>query len=325
MNSVLISIALATFNGARFLGEQLESYLAQERLPDELVVGDDGSSDGTLDLLRSFASSAPFPVRILDGPSSGGIASNFERTIAACAGDLILLSDQDDIWFSSKIAVVERAMAAAPDMLALHHDEWVFDNATGARLPLTMSTRLRKQNSWEHVLYAGNCSALRRALLPIVLPILPGLGYDEWLSLLPERLGARLILDEPLQSWRRHGSNSSTPVAAEARPPTPLAMARRFGTGDPRAGWALERAKLAFVAERIAATAAKVDALLGPGRAERAIQSLEQSIAGIEQRSERLGLATWRRWASVAAALARGEYRQFAGWRSAAKDAVRRP
>ena len=318
-----ISIALATYNGQAFLEEQLNSYVTQVRRPDELVVGDDGSTDETLAILKSFAAGAPFSVRLLDGPSGGRVAANFERTIGACSGDLILLSDQDDIWLPDKIAAVERVMAAAPAMLALHHDEWLMDSDSGERLPQTMASRLRQLKSWDHSLFAANCMALRQSVLPIVLPIPAGQGFDDWLSLIPESLGARLILDEPLQYWRRHGDNYSTPAAAEADPPGPWHMARRFGVGDPRPGWAVERDKVALVADRIAETTALIDEALGPGRARRAIRLLERKMAAIERRRARLALPRRRRWASVLAALLRGDYRQFSGWRSAAKDAIR--
>lgn len=318
-----ISIALATYNGAAFLAEQLDSYVAQVRRPDELVVGDDGSTDETLALLNTFAATAPFAVRLLDGPSGGGIAANFERTIRTCSGELILLSDQDDIWLPDKIAVVEQAMAAAPGMLAIHHDEWLMDSDSGERLPVTMATRLRQLKSWEHFLYAANCMAIRASLRPIVLPIPQEVHFDDWLSLIPEALGTRLILDEPLQLWRRHIDNYSTPAAAEADPPGPWAMARRFGFGDPRGGWAVEREKLGLAAARIADTAILIDVALEPGRAAQAVRTLEQKITGIERRGDRLGLPRWRRWATVMAALKRGDYRQFSGWRSAAKDFIR--
>ncbi|MGH6658586.1 MAG: glycosyltransferase [Sphingomicrobium sp.] len=320
-----ISIALATYNGVPFLQEQLDSYRSQERLPDELVVGDDGSTDGTRAILERFAKAAPFPVKLLDGPSSGGIAANFERVIRACSGDLILLSDQDDIWFASKIATVELAMAGAPDILALHHDEWLMDSATGERLPLTFNQRARRSGIWEHLLYVGNCTAMRNRLLPIVLPIPGAFGFDEWLSLVPEALGARLVIEQQLQLWRRHAANSSTAAIAEAQPPTALEIARRFGVGDPRTGWSIERDKLRLAAHRIAETSALVDAALGPGRAAKAIGSLEQTMARIERRSARLAIPRWRRWASVLTGLIRGEYASFSGWRSAAKDAIRAP
>lgn len=98
-----ISVALATYNGERFLAEQLESLVRQTRKPDELVVSDDCSTDKTCELVQSFAAEAPFPVRLLANSCNLGVNGNFDRAIAACGGEIILPCDQDDVWVPQKI------------------------------------------------------------------------------------------------------------------------------------------------------------------------------------------------------------------------------
>ena len=93
-----LSIALATYNGAVYLKEQLESIAAQTRTPDELVISDDQSTDDTLRVIEEFAATAGFPVRLSVNEANLGIAKNFEKAISLCRGDLIFLSDQDDVW-----------------------------------------------------------------------------------------------------------------------------------------------------------------------------------------------------------------------------------
>lgn len=102
-----MSIAMATYNGARYLREQLDSFAAQTRLPDELVVCDDGSSDDTLNILEEFARTAPFQVRIFRNDVNLGYAQNFARALERCVGDLVFLSDHDNVWFEDKIDVKE--------------------------------------------------------------------------------------------------------------------------------------------------------------------------------------------------------------------------
>ncbi len=92
-----ISIAMCTYNGARFLPEQLASFAAQERLPDELVVCDDGSTDATMEILQDFAATALFEVRVERNPQNLGFVRNFEKTLSLCTGDIVFLSDQDDV------------------------------------------------------------------------------------------------------------------------------------------------------------------------------------------------------------------------------------
>lgn len=98
-----ISVALCTYNGAEFLAAQLESFLAQSRLPDELVVCDDGSTDATLSILENFAAQTPFPVYIHRNPATLGASKNFIKAIGLCNGDLVALSDQDDVWLADKL------------------------------------------------------------------------------------------------------------------------------------------------------------------------------------------------------------------------------
>ncbi|HEV2835287.1 MAG TPA: glycosyltransferase, partial [Pyrinomonadaceae bacterium] len=98
-----LSIALGTYNGAVYLKEQLESIAAQTRTPDELVISDDQSTDDTLRLIEEFAATAGFPVPLSVNESNLGTAKNFEKAISLCRGDVILLSDQDDVWHSDKL------------------------------------------------------------------------------------------------------------------------------------------------------------------------------------------------------------------------------
>src|SRR5262245_2492499 len=99
-----VSVALCTHNGARFLDAQLHSLAAQSQLPHELVIGDDASTDGTIEQLERFAKEVPFPVRITKNPEPVGVTENFSRTLAACSGDVLMPCDQDDVWHPEKIA-----------------------------------------------------------------------------------------------------------------------------------------------------------------------------------------------------------------------------
>ena len=101
-----VSIALCTFNGEKFLKEQLESFTHQTKLPDELIICDDHSTDTTLQIVESFIQSAPFNVRLYVNESRMGSTKNFERAISLSKGDVIFLSDQDDWWHPEKINTI---------------------------------------------------------------------------------------------------------------------------------------------------------------------------------------------------------------------------
>ena len=120
-------VALCTYNGALYLREQLDSLAAQTRLPDELVVCDDGSTDRTLAILDSFAAAAPFPVRIRNRTRLG-TPKNFERAIGLTTGAIIALADQDDVWYPHKLKRLERELARSKRIGLVFSDADVVDD-----------------------------------------------------------------------------------------------------------------------------------------------------------------------------------------------------
>ena len=101
-----ISVAICTYNGEKYIREQLESILNQEYSVDEIVVGDDGSSDRTIEVAEKILKTSDVSYRILRSTTNIGYRKNFERTIAATKGEIIFLSDQDDVWKRNKVKVV---------------------------------------------------------------------------------------------------------------------------------------------------------------------------------------------------------------------------
>lgn len=137
-----VSIAMATFNGARFLAEQLHSFTTQTRLPDELVVSDDGSSDETLAILRTFCERSPFPVNILNNDTGlHGVYHNFANALLHATGDVIFFSDQDDVWVPEKVACILSHYEVADCPLAIASNSEQID-AEGRR---------RGVNTWRDV------------------------------------------------------------------------------------------------------------------------------------------------------------------------------
>jgi len=122
-----LSIAMTTFNGDRFLQEQLDSFINQTRLPDELVVCDDGSRDETLEILEKFGRKAPFSVKIFRNSRNLGYAKNFEKAITLCQGDLVSLSDQDDIWLPNKLREIEQIFLKYPATGYVFSDGFIVD------------------------------------------------------------------------------------------------------------------------------------------------------------------------------------------------------
>lgn len=137
MLDLKISIALATFNGARFLKEQLASLAEQTSLPSELVVTDDGSTDETQAILESFACVAPFQVSFHRNDQRLGYGMNFLKAASLCSGDVIAFCDQDDVWLPAKLERLRKAFGHSQADFVAHAAE-VTDShlvRTGKRYP----------------------------------------------------------------------------------------------------------------------------------------------------------------------------------------------
>jgi hypothetical protein len=218
------SVALCTYNGAKYLSEQLVSIAAQSRLPDELVISDDGSTDGTIKIAETFAQQASFPVQILRQPVNLKVTHNFAAALGACSGEYIALCDQDDVWLPDKVAAAEQFLTSHPSCLALFTDATVVDESL---LPLghnpslwncfgvTAADRQQLRHPAQALLLlshrcivTGATMVIRRELLATVLPIprvLPrDFIHDGWMALVAGVLGGLDSLPQSTLLYRQH-------------------------------------------------------------------------------------------------------------------------
>ena len=213
-----ISIAMCTYNGERFLEEQLASITQQTRLPDELVVCDDGSTDRTVAIVREFAASASWAVRIFENEHNLGSAANFERAIRLCSGDLIALSDQDDIWYPTRLERSEQELTAYAEAGLVFSDADVIDDQD-RKQEKTLWHRLGFAGKRERELLDGRYLVLvkhsfvtgatvmfRAGLRERFLPIGAGWIHDEWIALMVAAFCDLRPIDQPLIRYRIHGS-----------------------------------------------------------------------------------------------------------------------
>lgn len=318
-----ISIAMATYNGAKFLREQLDSFSAQTRLPDELVVCDDGSKDATLAILDAFAATAPFAVRVIRNPENLGFKRNFEKAIALCQGDIIFISDQDDVWLADKLAVVEQEFQRSPDVMVTINDMIITD-ADLNHSNKTLLGAFRVAGSNDNRLIAGCAVAIRRSFLPVLAPF-PSeyMGHDGWIGDLSVSLGVRKLIDQPLQLYRRHGANESQWVFYDPQGITLLSVIAETGFSSPVESWQRSLDRINAQKDRVISSRDQL-AQLGLSKAfDFARSYLDFEEYRFSTRIHLLSLPRWRRWVSVIGFWARGGYRRFAGWKSAVKDMIR--
>lgn len=219
-----ISVALCTHNGARFLPEQLRSILAQSRRPEEIVLSDDASTDDTVRLAESIVAESAVAVelRVLRNAPALGVTKNFERAVRETRGELIALSDQDDVWRPDRLELMAARFQASPELLLLHGDARLVD-AEGAPLGGTVFEAI-EVSRWEREtirsgrafdvlvrrnLAVGATTLFRRSLLEQALPFPRSWVHDEWLAVIAAAAGSGTVdfMDEPLIDYRQHGGN----------------------------------------------------------------------------------------------------------------------
>jgi glycosyltransferase involved in cell wall biosynthesis len=213
------SIALCTYNGASFLERQLQSLSDQTLRPTEIVISDDGSSDGTLELLDTYAATAPFPVRILRNDRQMGYRANFMKAAAHTRGDLVFFCDQDDVWRPNKLErVADRFKTEG--VLLVYHNARLTDAAERPLSALYGGAEQRQilaqqpMPAWHYTL--GFTQAFRRDLLahedlwPLSLDHMSGeiMAHDQWFFLLAGCFGGLSFLDEELVYHRQHANNT---------------------------------------------------------------------------------------------------------------------
>lgn len=126
-----VSVAICTYNGAEYIGSQLRSILEQTVPVGEVVVCDDGSSDGTLAIVESIANQTDIPIRVFENKPNLGVCANFDKAIKLCKGDIIFLSDQDDIWMPEKVETVQQWFEGHPGKEVVFSDAEFIDSAGG--------------------------------------------------------------------------------------------------------------------------------------------------------------------------------------------------
>ena len=216
-----LSIAMAIYNGARYLDEQLASLSRQTYLPCELVITDDGSTDDSLRIVNSFAQTAPFPVRISQNEERLGYGANFLRAASLCHGDFIAFCDQDDVWDETKLAVCLQYLVDSNLCLVVHSaDVWNGQTRVGKRFPSYQETKVASPGEIDpFALTPGFAMVFQRGLLELTdNNDRPGclfgldngsvMAHDAWIWLLGTCTGQVATLSEVLALYRQHGSNT---------------------------------------------------------------------------------------------------------------------
>lgn len=317
---------MCTCNGAAYLAEQLQSIASQQQLPDELIVCDDASTDGTAMLVRQFAASAPFEVRLTIQERNLGSTANFAAAVGLCRGEIIFLADQDDVWMPDKVRrLAELLKRGSPgdSATAFALSDAQLIDAQGRPMRSTLwqalpfspadQARFNAGHAFDVLLRrnvaTGMTMAFRAEHREVLLPIPSGWVHDGWLALLLAALGPGQAVAEPLVHYRQHD-------------------AQQIG-GKPRSLWSKYRrrrregpALYAAVAENYAAALERLRPLAARLPDPSVVERLERKVQHWRNRF-RMRTAGAGRLPMMVRELLRGSYHRYAsGWWSAIEDLI---
>ena len=319
-----ISIAICTYNGEKYLRRQLESFAAQTRLPDEVVICDDCSQDATGRILKDFAANAAFPVRLYFNTDNLGFVKNFEKVIRLCEGEIIVLSDQDDVWEPNKLETIEKEFDNS-EVGMVYADAAVVDenlNPLDKTMWECVNFTEEKQKEFtggkafdlliKNGYFLGSSMAFRAGFRDLILPIPLDIYYyhDNWIALVVSSVAKCEIIRERLIKYRQHEQQSSESILRRSKPETVFVARRRNNDYSGIIN------QLNIVESRL------LESSYDPKSIKIAVNKIKQAKKHLENRST-LPEAFLRRLPVVVKDLFQWRYHRYSnGFYSAAKDLI---
>ena len=210
-NNIRCSIAMATYNGEKYIIEQLESILHQLSPKDEIIISDDGSTDQTIEIIKELKKTDK-RIKLIYGPKKG-VKQNFANAILNANGQYIFLCDQDDVWNKDKIEKILKVLSKQKKCVVLHNAEIVDENLRNVNKTFFefRKTRLGIINNIIKNSYIGCCMAFTSDLKEKILPIPNDIEmHDQWIGIIGEKYGKSMLIDDCLVKYRRHENNVSS-------------------------------------------------------------------------------------------------------------------
>lgn len=210
-----VSVAVCTYNGERYIEKQLESIINQTRKPDEIIISDDASTDNTINLINKINFKG-IQFRVIINNKNLGVTKNFEQCIENCRGDIIFLSDQDDVWEENKIYKIDKCFKENKDIELIFTNAWIIDENNCIQDKYLIDD-LCKQSIFDtdrifdriinHNCVTGATVAFKKSLFDRIGFISKEWVQDEWLAINAAIVDRIMFLDEKLIKYRVHSNN----------------------------------------------------------------------------------------------------------------------
>lgn len=202
-----ISVCIATYNGEKYIKEQLVSILSQIGFADEVIISDDCSSDSTLAIIEQMDDER---IKVLSGTKYSSLIFNFENALKNASGDYVFLSDQDDIWLPDKVKTCVNYLQEYDLVVS---DATVVDKSLSVINKSFFNYRSPLKGFFCNIIrnpYLGCCLAFKRNVLKGALPFPEKIAmHDIWIGLYAETFHNTFFIDQQLILYRRHGNNAS--------------------------------------------------------------------------------------------------------------------
>lgn len=213
-----ISVGICTYNGEKYIREQLESIINQSIKPDEIIISDDASEDNTIQIIESILSESDISYIINKNDVRQGLHSNFTKCFELCTGDVIFSCDQDDVWYEKKIEtflpyfyeenifVYSNAIIVDHERKCINNNFWGVYNISFDSLEVNEFSKILLNN----MCIAGCNMAFRRELFEKIVPIPFHFIHDSWIAICAPLFGQVAFINKPTMEYRQHGNNTSS-------------------------------------------------------------------------------------------------------------------
>lgn len=206
-----ISVAMATYNGEKYIKEQIESIVSQLNKDDELVISDDGSTDRTREIIKEFQSNDK-RIKLINNDKNG-VIKNFENALKQCKNELIFLADQDDVWKSNKVEKIKEIFLSKKDINLVMSDADLVDSQLKKKGKSLYQIRNSNGSIIKNIYknsYVGCTMAFKKECLDYILPIPNGIAmHDVWIGIMCSCKGKVYLCNDKLMYYRRHDDTAT--------------------------------------------------------------------------------------------------------------------